>query len=209
MKYIAPLIRIVSLGIFAYVIASGKMMLWLGIFAFSLVIGLMWGRLYCGYVCPMNTLMIPTQWLSRKLKSQTSKVPKWLLSEKIAWILLSVSVGTMLIFKKVLSVNFPILLFFLVLSILVTLRYEPYVFHNKICPFGALQELTGRFARYSKKVDDNACIGCRKCEKVCPSQAIIVSNIDKKAKIDPKLCHQCENCQLVCPKDAIDFRIKK
>lgn len=37
MKHVVTLIRFASLGLFVYSITSGKMMLWLGIFAISLM----------------------------------------------------------------------------------------------------------------------------------------------------------------------------
>ena len=78
MKYIANIIRILFLALFLLLLANGKVMLWLVLFAISLVAALIFGRVYCGYVCPMNTLMIPTEWLSKKLNLQTSATPKWL-----------------------------------------------------------------------------------------------------------------------------------
>jgi ferredoxin-type protein NapH len=44
----------------------------------------------------------------------------------------------MLLSKRLLHINLPILPFWLVISVLITLRYKPEVFHNLICPFGAL-----------------------------------------------------------------------
>ena len=55
------------------------------------------------------------------------------------------------------------------------------------------------------KVDKDACVGCKLCEKACPSNAIVVSSEDKKAVINTALCHQCIKCQQVCPKDAIHY----
>ena len=107
--------------------------------------------------------------------------------------------------KKIFGFEIPILLYILALSVVVTLRYRPEAFHNKICPFGALQSLTGRFALLTEKVNYDKCIGCKLCETVCPSKAVIVSEQDKIAKINPKLCHQCLNCQLICPKSAINY----
>ena len=205
MKYITNIIRILFLALFIFLLANGKVLLWLALFAVSLVAALIFGRVYCGYACPMNTLMIPIEWLSKKLKLQTADTPKWLKNGYFTWITLGISVAVMLLSKRLLHVDLPILPFWLVMSILITLRYKPAVFHNLICPFGALQRSFGRFARLSEKVDKDACVGCKLCEKACPSNAILVSSEDKKAMIKTELCHQCTNCRQVCPKDAIHY----
>ena len=203
MKYITNIIRLLFLALFIFLMANGKVLLWLALFAVSLVAALIFGRVYCGYACPMNTLMIPIEWLSKKLKIQTAVAPKWLKNGYFTWITLVISVAVMLLSKRLLHIDLPILPFWLVVSVLVTLRYKPEVFHNLICPFGALQRTFGRFARMSEKVDISACVGCRLCERVCPSGAIAVSGPDKKAIINVSLCHQCTNCRQTCPKEAI------
>ena len=205
MKYIAYAIRILFLSLFLFLLVNGKVVLWLVLFAISLIAALIFGRVYCGYVCPMNTLMTPVEWLSKKFKLQTSNVPKWLKNRYFAWITLSISVAVMLLSKRLLHIDLPILSFWLVASVLITLRYKPAVFHNLICPFGALQRSFGRFARLSEKVNKDACVGCKLCEKACPSNAIVVSPEDKKAMINSTLCHQCTNCRQVCPKSAIHY----
>jgi len=205
MKYIIAFIRILFLALFLFLLVNGKVLLWLTLFAGSLIAALIFGRVYCGYVCPMNTLMIPVERLSKKLKLQTAKTPRWLRNGYFAWITLGIGIVAMLLSKRLLHINLPILPFWLAASVLVTFRYKPEVFHNLICPFGALQRTFGRFARLSEKVNKDACVGCKLCEKVCPSNAIVVSSEDNKAGIDAALCHQCTNCSQVCPKSAIHF----
>jgi formate hydrogenlyase subunit 6/NADH:ubiquinone oxidoreductase subunit I len=50
-------------------------------------------------------------------------------------------------------------------------------------------------------VDPERCIGCGRCEEVCPYGAVEV--IDGNAVIDPALCHFCFQCVEVCPEGAI------
>lgn len=205
MKYIINAIRILFLGLFIFLILKGKMTLWLVIYGVSLLVALLFGRVYCGYVCPMNTLMIPTELLSKKLNLQIDSSPKWLRSGKFAWISLLASLIVMILSKRMLNINLPILLLWLFASVIITLRYKPHVFHNLICPFGTLQKVFGNFAVFSEKVNKEDCIACKLCEDVCPSEAVTVSAIDNKAEINTALCLQCTNCQQICPKDAISY----
>ena len=205
MKHFVTFVRFSFLALFLFLIAKGKMMLWLGIFAVSLIAAILFGRIYCGYICPMNTLMIPTEWISKKLKIQSVNTHSRSKHGKLPWITLFLSLDLMIIFKKILHKDLPLLLIWLVIAVIITLRYKPEVFHNQICPFGALQSTFGKFAKFSKGVNKEECIGCKLCEKVCPSEAIKVTTDNKKATINTSLCHQCSNCQQVCPKSAIHY----
>ena len=49
----------------------------------------------------------------------------------------------------------------------------------------------------ARKACKNACIGCMKCKKVCPHDAITVTN--NLAKIDFDKCEGCGACAEVCP----------
>ena len=58
---------------------------------------------------------------------------------------------------------------------------------------------------------DNKCIGCKKCAKVCPVDAIemVEKGVNDKGRpilrpiIDNGKCISCKNCVLDCPKDAL------
>ena len=46
------------------------------------------------------------------------------------------------------------------------------------------------------------CIGCAKCENICPAKAITM--VDRKPKFDRKTCIGCFCCQEFCPKGALE-----
>ena len=51
------------------------------------------------------------------------------------------------------------------------------------------------------KICQVGCIGCMKCQRECPADAIhVVNNV---ASIDPEKCIQCGTCAEVCPRKII------
>lgn len=181
-------------------------MLWMAVFGLGLVTSLLLGRYYCGYICPMNTIMRPINWLARKLSLQTSATPKWLQSGRFALVALGVSLLVVVITRVALKIQFPFLLVWLALAALITLRYKPAVFHNLICPYGALFRVSGHYSRHSQQVQPEECIGCGKCLKPCPSEAIKLNKTTRLAIINKEICHQCQDCRAVCPENAIHYQ---
>lgn len=208
MKYLKTLIQIIFLALFIFLMFIDKTFVWLAIFAFSLLVAVLFGRVYCGYICPMNTLMQPVEWLSKRLHIQTSNIPKFLKTGIVAWIALAVTIIFMILSKKVLNVNIPVLIVWLILSVVITIKYKQEAFHNYICPFGLLQKLAGRFSIFSHRVTDSKCIGCRACEEVCLTNSIKVE-ADKYAVINKTYCLQCSECKNICPTNAISYMQKE
>ena len=70
---------------------------------------------------------------------------------------------------------------------------------------------TGKDIRDYPEVIDQKCIGCSKCEKVCPAEAVVMYEKGKNEKgrpikrprFDIEKCVSCEQCLENCPKDAI------
>lgn len=199
------MIRLLFLGLFIFLMVTGRFQLWLILYIVGVLATPFFGRIYCGYVCPMNTVMKPTQKFSRKIGLQRRQVPSWLESPRLPYLVLLLSLAAMVAGRSVLDKEIPVLLILFFLSIVVTLFVKSPVWHNGLCPYGILLRLGGKFARYSKQVDGNICVGTKHCTKVCPSGAISVPKETKKAVIDPALCHQCEACASVCPTNAISY----
>ena len=54
---------------------------------------------------------------------------------------------------------------------------------------------------YSTKVCKISCIGCGKCVKVCPQNAITLAN--NLAYVNDDLCIACQKCVEACPTKAM------
>jgi NADH-quinone oxidoreductase subunit I len=72
---------------------------------------------------------------------------------------------------------------------------------------------TGENIRDYPQADDKKCIGCSKCEKVCPAGAVEMYEKGKnekgkpirRPKFDPIKCVSCEQCVDNCPKECISM----
>ena len=196
------LTRVAFLAVFVLLLVNGRLPLWLILFGISLALAVFFGRLYCGYVCPINTVLMPVSQITKRRGGRDA--PKWLESGKAAWISLAVTLAIFAFTRGVLNKNFPVLLIWLILAVVVTLRYKPSVFHNKVCPYGVLQRIFARSPRFSQYVEKSGCDGCRDCETVCPAEAIQV-RADAKAHVDTQACLQCKNCELICHTKTIHY----
>jgi NADH-quinone oxidoreductase subunit I len=76
---------------------------------------------------------------------------------------------------------------------------------------------TGKELKDTPQVEDKKCIGCSKCEKVCPADAVqmVQKGLNEKGKpikrpqFDDDKCVSCEQCLDNCPKDAITMKEAK
>lgn len=57
------------------------------------------------------------------------------------------------------------------------------------------------------QVDQEKCIGCKICEKVCP--VLTISVVDRKAIVNDEECMACGNCEQRCPSRAIQMVLRQ
>lgn len=204
-RSIRILSQILFLLVFVALIRMKRPMNWMIVFLGSAILSALFARFYCGWICPINSMMQVSEWIGKKLKIQRDDIPSGLLSGKFAYGMLILTF--LLAFLNMIGrFKLPFLLVMIGLGFLVTLRYPQATWHKHLCPYGVILRLPGGFARLKMNVDSN-CSGCGLCRKVCPAEAVEIEN--RKAEMDPALCLVCHECSVVCPKNAIAYGLAK
>ena len=72
-------------------------------------------------------------------------------------------------------------------------------FCNVVCPIGQSMALLDRFALLHIEFDPDRCISCLRCEEVCRSSCIKVT----ERRVDNSRCVKCLDCVADCPVSAI------
>ena len=99
---------------------------------------------------------------------------------------------------KLFSFKLIILIMVILLSILF---YRP--FCKWICPLGAIYSLFNKISFLSIKVEDDKCVGCHQCTKVCKMDVDVIKSPNHSE------CIRCGACMKACPKDAIHYQFIK
>lgn len=85
-----------------------------------------------------------------------------------------------------------ILIICIVFSVMI---YRP--FCKYLCPLGALYGIINKYSFFRLDINEEKCIGCGKCERVCPMQVDVMKNINSAE------CISCGKCAEECPTNAI------
>jgi len=195
--------QILALALFLFLLAQNKLTLWVLLFGAAALLSVVFGRFYCSWICPMNSSFRVIHSLYGRLGLRRLKTPRFFKNPVTRGLILVLFVGSMVIMKqRKIPVN--MLLYITLASILITLFFDEAFWHRRLCPFGTILSITSRKSRTNMKVDEEACIACGKCQKVCPSGSLITL-ADKKRRNLPQECLLCGSCTAVCPTAACDL----
>lgn len=205
-KVFQIILQIIFLALFAFLVITEKVQLWMAIFVLGLVLSLFFSRLYCGWACPINALTGSVAWLKKKLKIKNARIPTVLKKPAIRYIVLGLFVA-MFAFTMISGKKLPVLPALLIIGVVLTLFFPEELWHRYLCPYGTLFHLISRKPFLSMRIDQNACTNCGACSRVCPAAAI-----DKKAEnhvIKEDACLVCFDCSPICKQKAISYRKRK
>jgi len=92
----------------------------------------------------------------------------------------------------------------LYLAVMLVIGYWiPRPFCRFICPYGVLLGIFSLFSFKPRKIDNEKCIHCGMCQKICPTQAIVIDRKSSTSSLSNYSCVQCNLCSKSCKVDAV------
>ena len=214
MVRLRPFIQVLFFLVFVAVMVQGKVQVWMLIFAGSFLAAFLLGRFFCGFICPINTLMELEEALLKRLGIKKRKTGFGRLKSPFLRYGLLVLFFALIIITNVTGQKIPLLPVLTVLGAVLSLIYIPELWHRYLCPLGTALQLPGSVSRYSLKVDGTKCNNCDACKKVCPAGAVVcksgfsedsIDNSADRTVIEKGLCLECLKCIEKCSKNAIKY----
>jgi len=202
--YLRITLELILLGVFTFLQYQHSVQKWMIVFGTGILLSMVFSRFYCGWMCQINTLFRPINWLYGKLGIKRLKTPKFFKHKALRYIILLIIVAAMILTMKF-KIKVNLILYATIASIALTLIFEESFWHSNVCPYGTILSLSSRPAKLSVKIDQETCIACGLCQKVCPSDSILTLDT-KKRRITKNSCLTCFRCQEVCPSGAITYR---
>lgn len=183
--------------------------------------GLVGGRVYCSWVCPVNPVTDAAAWLRRRIvltrgARLSPSMRQWLLAMTLVVAALTGTIAWELV--NPVSILHRGLIFgmgaawFVVLAIfLFDLLVAERGWCGHLCPVGAFYGLLGRVAVLRVVAVRRAqCNDCADCYAVCPEPKVIKPALKGESEgrspvILAAACTDCARCIDVCSKDVFEF----
>jgi len=187
-----------------------------------LFFGLIAGRSFCSWVCPMNMVTDAANWLREKAGLTVLGNGPVVISRRTRYgvigISLAVSLATGIAAFEWIS---PIAMLHrgiifgmgmgwtLVLAVFI---FDLFVkrdgFCGHVCPLGGFYALITRFSLIRIQHDREKCSLCRKCLDICPEQQVLPMVGKSSSTVTSGACTNCGRCIEVCPDHAMKFGIR-
>ena len=203
---------------FAGAVVATDVLIGVGVILF--IYGVIGGRFFCSWVCPVNIITETALWL-RGVFNFKEKENAIAFSKNIRYWVILVSLGLSFIFsltafdmispigiaQRGIIFGFGFGWFFLLAIFLFDLFSQRYGWCGHICPLGGFNAIIGKYSLVKVVHDKDRCIHSMECFKACP-EVQVLDMVGKKSKaITGAECIKCGRCIEVCPNDAFKVSI--
>ncbi len=183
--------------------------------ATTVVVALLLGRVFCGWVCPLGLVLELNQTVllrvhkthHRTLNSHRS-APHRIKFYVLAGCLVGSAVATVPLFATWSPINIPFawrgedrLWALMPLALLIVIEWWwPRVFCRSFCPLGAFYSLLGRWSLLRVRITGEERLACRHCSRECPMGIAVMEDYVFRgaAAIDDPDCTRCGICTDRC-----------
>jgi len=184
-----------------------------------LLYGLLGGRVWCAWVCPINMVTDLAGWLRTRLGIRDM----FHLNRNIRYVVLALALllsalAGVAAFEWVspISMLHRELIFGMGLgwtAVLGVFLFDLLVLRHgwcgHVCPLGAFYALVGKVAPLRVRFDAPTCTHCGECAKVCPEpQVLNLRQAAESGMIASGECSNCGRCLPVCPEDTLHFDLR-
>ena len=205
-----------------YVVASKSIALdsLLAVLPVLVFYGLIRGRAFCGWTCPVNLLLEIIDWIRLKLnlKVEERVLPRHAKVYVAAGVLVLSLLLSFPVFEALSPISFinKGLIFgslvggiTLLAVILVELFWGHRVWCRALCPLGGFYEVVGKVGLLNVAIDNETCIGCNKCKKACLCDPEILDApvAGEDVIVRAGDCMLCGKCIEACPVEALSIKI--
>ena len=185
-----------------------------------IVYGLVRGRAFCGWICPVNLLLELLDALRRRLPGTREEAPvprhaKLYVAAAVLALSAITSVPAFETFSPVGAVSKGIVLgslaglWTLAAIVVAEMFWGRRVWCRALCPLGGFYEALGRTGQVNIRIDHDACIGCKACTKACLCDPVILEPAlaGEDSIVRAGDCMACGSCIDACPVHALSFRL--
>lgn len=194
--------QLTALALFITLLVTGRIQVWMGIFLASVVLTLFFGRIYCGWICPINTVMKLVTGIKARFKLKSFAVPELLKKPAFRYGILAAFLLAFIL-TMVSGKRLPVLPILFAAGVLLTVFFPEVLWHRYLCPYGTILSLPGAKAQRQLRIDLEICSECGVCQTVCPGGAITATG---GYSINKSLCLNGRDCAGQCPKQAIRYQ---
>ncbi|MGB7931667.1 MAG: quinol dehydrogenase ferredoxin subunit NapH [Gammaproteobacteria bacterium] len=183
------------------------------------IYGVLGGRVWCSWVCPINMVTDLAGWLRIRLGIRDMfRLSRNIRYSVLALALLLSALTGVAAFEWVspISMLHRELIFGLGLgwtAVLGVFLFDLLVLKHgwcgHLCPLGAFYALVGRLAPVRVRFDTPTCTHCGECARVCPEpQVLNLKQAANAGMIRSGECTNCGRCITVCPEDTLHFDLR-